>query len=455
MTRRRKGPHSGAVTLRGMAGAVNIGGQDSVAPVGPDPLPPRRQVASRMFRTMAVDARALRESVPFRRLWVGQLVSLVGRQITLVAVPFQVYALTGSALDVGLLGIVQVVPLIAGSLGGGAIADRFDRRRVLLVTQLCLALCSGLLALGAFMGHPPLLGIYAVVAVAALVGAVDSPTRTAIIPNLVGVDRLTGALSLNIILFQTTLVAGPAIGGLVIAHLGLPQAYSIDVVTFSAALVAVALLPPQGHESRERERPVAAILRGLQFARHQPVILGGFAMDLAAMIFGLPRAVFPVLAATTFHAGAQGLGLLYAAPGFGAVIAALCSGPLARSKRLGRIIVLAIAVWGVVIIAFGFAGTLWIAIALLAIAGAADGVSAVCRTTIMQRIAPDELRGRLTSLYFMVVAGGPYLGDVETGIVANAFGAEVAIVTGGALCLVGLGAAAAAFPSVWRFRKAQ
>ena len=159
-----------------------------------------------------------------------------------------------------------------------------------------------------------------------------------------------------------------------------------------------------------------------------------------------------MLAAITFHAGAQGLGLLYAAPGFGAVLAALSSGPLARSKRLGRIIVVAIAAWGVAIIAFGFARAFWVALVLLMVAGAADSVSAVCRTTILQRIAPDELRGRLSSLYFMVVAGGPYLGDVETGIVANAFGAEVAIVTGGALCLVGLGAAAVAFPSVWRYR---
>jgi MFS family permease len=320
------------------------------------------------------------------------------------------------------------------------------------LTQLCLASCSALLALGAFAGHPPLLEIYAIVALAALVGAVDAPTRTAIIPNLVGVDRLAGALSLNILLFQTTLVAGPAIGGLVIAHLGLPAAYSVDVVTFTAALTAVALLPPQGRSSAERERPLAAIARGLSFARRQPVILGGFAMDLAAMIFGLPRAVFPLLAATTFHAGAQGLGFLYAAPGLGAVVAALTSGAVARSKRLGRIIVVAIAVWGAVIIAFGFAQTLWVALLLLAIAGGADSFSAVCRMTIMQRIAPDELRGRLTSLHYMVVVGGPNLGDVEAGVVANAFGAEVAIVTGGALCLVGLGAAAVAFPSVWRYR---
>jgi MFS family permease len=418
----------------------------------PEPEQERRTIALRAFRTLAIDTRSLRESRPFRRLFIGQLISLIGRQITLVAVPFQVYALTRSPLAVGMLGLVQAVPLIAGSLAGGAIADRFDRRRVLLVTQIGLAMTSLLLAIGAFIGNPPLLAIYAVVGVAALVGSVDAPTRTAIIPNIVGLERLPGALSLNIVLFETALIAGPALGGLVIAHLGLPEAYSIDVLTFSAALIAVALLPPQGRSSAERERPVAAIMRGLSFARHQPVILGGFAMDLAAMIFGLPRAVFPVLAATTFHAGAQGLGLLYSAPGVGAVVAALASGQVTRSRRLGRIIVIAIIAWGVAIIAFGFTQSLWVALILLAVAGGADSFSAVCRNTIMQRIAPDELRGRLTSLYFMVVTGGPNLGDVETGIVANAFGPEVAIVTGGVLCLAGLGAAAAAFPSVWRYR---
>src|ERR1700692_4193508 len=283
MRRRVRGrvPHAPrvAATRRGMSDGLTPepGTPDSglIPEGGPKTARVRRPIATRAFRSLAVDARSLRESRPFRRLWVGQLISLVGRQITLVAVPFQVYSLTRSARDVGLLGIVQAVPLVCGSLGGGAIADRFDRRRVLIVTQLCLASCSGLLALGAFIGNPPLLEIYAIVAVAALVGAVDAPTRTAIIPNLVGIDRLAGALSLNIVLFQTTLVAGPAIGGLVIAHLGLPAAYALDVVTFSAALTAVALLPPQGRSSLERERPVAAIVRGLAFGRGAALVPSG------------------------------------------------------------------------------------------------------------------------------------------------------------------------------------
>src|SRR5437660_38472 len=183
----------------------------------------------------------------------------------------------------------------SASLAAGAISDRFDERRILLLTQLALAGCSVLLALGAISGHPPLVVIYAVVGVAAVFAAVDSPTRTAIIPSLVPVERLTGALSLNIAMFQATLVAGPALGGLVIARFGLPVAYLFDVGTFAAALVAVALLPPLPSVSTLSEAPLAAIRRGLAFARHQPVILGGFAMDLAAMVFGMPRAVFPAL----------------------------------------------------------------------------------------------------------------------------------------------------------------
>ena len=357
------------------------------------------------LRGFAVDTSALRHSPPFRRLWIGQLVSLVGRQITVVAVPFQVYSLTRSPLAVGGIGLVQAVCLISASLAAGAISDRFDKRRILLLTQLALAGCSVLLALGAISGHPPLVVIYAVVGVAAVFAAVDSPTRTAIIPSLVPVERLTGALSLNIAMFQATLVAGPALGGLVIARFGLPVAYLFDVGTFAAALVAVALLPPLPSVSTLSEAPLAAIRRGLAFARHQPVILGGFAMDLAAMVFGMPRAVFPVLATSTFHAGPAVLGLLYAAPGAGAVVAALTTGWPRHVSRSGRVIVASIAVWGVSIIAFGFAGSLWLALGLL--------------------------------------------------VVAGAFSAQVSVVSGGVLSLVGLAAAALVFPAVWAYRTAR
>jgi MFS family permease len=414
-------------------------------------VPSRARRLSTALTGVAVDIGALRESKPFRRLTAGQLVSLIGRQITTVAVPYQVYTTTGSPVLVGLLGVAQVVPLISVSLGGGSIADRVDRRRLLLVTQALLALCSLALLLGA-LAHPPVVFVFAVVALASSVAALDSPTRTAMVPNLVSPERLAGALSLNIAMFQTTLVAGPALGGIVIAHLGLAGAYLVDVASFAASMLAVWLLPAQPPRSTAREPMIAALRRGFAFIRRRRVILGTYAMDLSAMIFGLPRAVFPVLAATTFHSGAQGLGYLYAAPGVGAVLAALSSGWLSRSTRLGRVVVVSIAVWAVAIIAFGFVTALWIGLLWLAVAGAADSISAVCRNTIQQTLTPDELRGRLTVTYFMVVVGGPFIGDFEAGLVAGTTSAQVSVVSGGVLSLIGLVAAAVAFPQVWNYR---
>ncbi len=400
---------------------------------------------------VAVDIGALRESKPFRRLSAGQLVSLIGRQITTVAVPYQVYAMTGSPVLVGLLGVAQVVPLVSVSLAGGSIADRVDRRRLLLVTQGLLGLCSLALLLGA-LGHPPVVFVFVIVALASSVAALDSPTRTAMLPNLVSPERLAGALSINVAMFQSSLIAGPALGGIVIAHVGLAGAYLVDAASFAAGLLAVWLLPPQPPRSTVREPMIAALRRGFAYILRRKVILGSYAMDLSAMIFGLPRAVFPVLAATTFHAGAQGLGYLYAAPGVGAVLAALSSGWLSRSSRLGRVVVVSIAVWGLAIIAFGLVTSLWISLLWLAVAGAADSISAVCRNTIQQTLTPDELRGRLTATYFMVVVGGPFIGDFEAGLVAGVTSAQVSVVSGGVLSLVGLVAAAVAFPQVWNYR---
>lgn len=399
-----------------------------------------------------MDTGALRESPAFRALFAGQLVSMVGRQVTVVAVPYQVYRMTHSAFAVGALGLVQVVPLISVALVAGTLADRIDRRRLLIVTQLLLGACSLLLALGAALGDPPLAALYLIVGLAAAFSAIDQPTRTAVVPNLVSPERLAGALSLNIALFTASMVAGPALGGLVLARFGLTTAYLVDVATFAAALAAVALLPAQPPRGARVESRLRAIARGLRFVRRQPAILGSFAMDLGAMIFGLPRAVFPVLAVTLFRSGPSGLGFLYAAPGAGALLAALATGWVSRVRRQGRIIVAAIAVWGVAITAFGLADSLPVGLLLLAVAGAADGYSAVCRNTMMQTLTPDELRGRLTAVYFMVVVGGPFLGDLEAGSVAAIFNARVAVVSGGLLALAALAATSLLFPQVLRYR---
>jgi MFS family permease len=404
------------------------------------------------LRGLAVDLSPLRSSRDFRLLWTGQLVSTMGRQITAVAVPYQVYQLTGSTLAVGLLGLVQVVPLILFSLIGGAIADAVDRRRLLLLTTSLLAGCSAIYAAGALHGSPPLAALYAISAVAAGLGAIDQPARSATVPNLVPREQLGAAVALMFGLFQAALIVGPAAGGLIIGRLGLSAAYLVDVASFSAALLAVLLIGPQPPRQERREPTLRAIGSGLAFARRQPVILAGFAIDLDAMIFGMPRALFPALAASSFHTGPSGLGLLYAAPGVGAVAAILATGWLGRVRRLGRVVIVAVAVWGLAIAAFGLVSWLPAALALLAIAGGADSVSAVCRSTMLQTITPDHLRGRMSATYSMVVMGGPYVGDVEAGAVAAAWGPRVSVVSGGLLCVAGAGLVAAALPALYRYR---
>jgi MFS family permease len=393
-------------------------------------------IGSRL-RALAIDFSPLGASRDFRLLWSGQLVSQLGRQITTVAIPYQVYVVSHSALAVGTLGLVQLGPYIIMSLVGGTVADRFDRRRVLLVTQAGLAASSGLLVLTALQPHPPLVLLYCVAALASAISAVDLPARAATIPNLVPRDKLPAALSLNFALFQATLIAGPALGGLVIGRFGLAAGYGIDVATFAASILAAFLLTPQPPRERHDENPLVAIGRGLALVFRRRALLGGFLADLDAMIFGMPRALFPVLALGAYHAGPRGLGLLYAAPGVGAVIGTGLSGFVGRLRHQGRAVLLSVAIWGACIALFGLTTFSLVAgMALLAIGGAADAISALCRSVILQTIAPDNFRGRVSATNSMVVVGGPYLGDFRAGAVANVAGAPFALVSGGVACIV-------------------
>ena len=403
----------------------------------------------RGLRGLAVDVSPLVEYRDFRLLWSGQLVSLIGRQVTVVAIPFQVYQLTHSSLAVGLLGVAQVVPYIVFSLIGGAIADRYDRRRVLLVTQTLLATCSLALAAMAFnkVGSLPLL--YLLAALIAALSASDLPSESAIVPNLVAPRHLAPALSLNFAQFQASLVVGPAIGGVVLSALGLPFAYLIDAASFGAALLAIVLIAAQPPSGASTESPLRAIVAGLRFVSRRGEITGGFAIDLSAMIFGMPRAVFPALAAGTFHGGATVLGLLYSASGLGATVGSLLSGFVGRIRHQGRAVILSAMLWGAAIALFALAGfSLPLALVLLAIAGAADIISAICRNTIIQTVSPDNLRGRASAANSMVVVGGPYLGDLRAGSMAAAFGPEVSLLSGGIACVVVCAAIAGVVPSL-------
>lgn len=408
--------------------------------------------AGRAVRHLAVDIAPLRQSRDFRLLWSGELVSLVGRQITVVAVAFSMFELTHSSVAVGLVGVAQFVPYVAMSLVGGTVVDAVDRRRLLIVTQLLLATGSAVLLAAAWFGFMSAWLLYVVAAAISAAAAVDLPTQASIVPNLVRREHLTAAVALGFTQFQASIVVGPAIGGVVIAALGLPAAFAIDVLTFAATILAALAISPQPPAEKHDESPLRSMIEGFRYVRRQEAIMGGFAIDLNAMIFGMPRALFPALAAATYHVGPQGLGLLYAAPGVGAVLGSLLSGFVARVRHQGRAVVIAAAGWALAIGLVGLATfAFWLALLLLAIAGACDIISAVARNTILQTTTPDRLRGRASAANSMVVVGGPFLGDVRAGTLGQLVSPQFSIVAGSVVCLALCGVLARAFPSLWRY----
>lgn len=393
--------------------------------------------------------RPLRESRDFRRLTIGALITGLGTQATLVALPYQVFVVTGSAFQTGLVGAAELVPLAAGSLYGGALADRFDRRTLLLTCQLALVAVAAALAVAALGGEPPVWLLYLLAAALAGAAGVQRVVIAAIVPNTVSPDRLRGALSLTYGLAQLTQVVGPGIGGLLIAGFGVSVPYAVDAVSCLGMAGASLLMSPQPVDPGIEHEPVLRSIRsGLAFVRRQKPVMGGFVIDLSAMTFGMPRALFPVLSLTVYHAGASGTGLLYAAVAAGSTVAALTTGWLLRARWLGRIVLGAVAIWGAFIALAGLVDSIWLAAFLFACAGAADSVSAVCRTTMSQTLTPDRMRGRMSSVYSLVVAGGPRLGDVESGTVAALTSASFSVVSGGLACLASVGLVAALFPQL-------
>jgi MFS family permease len=341
---------------------------------------------------------------------------------------------------------------VSTALVGGAIADRMDRRRLLLLDQIGLVLAAGGLAAAASLGEPPVLVIYALAALLAAFSSVQTVSRSAIIPNLIDPGRLRSALAVNYGLFQLTMVVGPALGGLLIGAYGVQWAYTADALSCLAMVFALLPMAPQPPSRVEHQESVRrSIADGLRYVRANQALMGSFAIDLVAMTFGMPRALFAVLAVSVYHAGAGGTGVLYAAVAAGASVAALTTGWLTHVRRLGVVVIWAVVVWGLSIALVGLVTSLWLAAALLAAAGAADSISAVCRTTINQTVTPDHMRGRMSSVFSLVVTGGPRLGDIEAGAVAGAAGARFSVVSGGLLCLAGVAVIVAAFPALRRY----
>jgi MFS family permease len=405
---------------------------------------------------IAVDVSPLRESRDLRLLVLGSFVSGLGTQAALVALPYQVYVETNSAFLTGMLGAAELIPLVVLSLYGGHWSDRFDRRKLLLLNQIGLVLTSSILAALAFAGEPPIPVLFVLAGMTAGFGSVQNVARSAIVPNLVDQEKLASAMALNFGLANLTTVVGPGIGGLLIAGLGIGSAYVVDAVSAIAIVSAVWLMSPQpphraDADDEEQVSALQSIGEGLRFVVHNRALMGSFVIDLSAMSFGMPRALFPVLAVSVYGAGAAGTGLLFAAVSAGAVIAAFTAGWLRNARRLGRIVVFAVIAWGAAIALAGLAGSIWIAALLFAVAGAADSVSAVCRSTINQTVTPDRMRGRMSSVFFVVVASGPRLGDVESGTVAAVSSPRASVVSGGLACLVAVGVVAVAFPPLWRY----
>ncbi|MFI9273909.1 MFS transporter [Kitasatospora sp. NPDC052896] len=414
-----------------------------VTPTSPSPTPASRFLA---------DLTPLRENADYRRIWFGQSVSSIGQQMTAVAVSIQVYALTHSSFATGAVGLCSLVPLIVFGLYGGAIADTVDRRKLGLIGSAGLAVVSAVLTTQALLGNGQVAVLYAAVALQGGFFAIGSPARSSMIPRLVPSHQLPAANALNTISMNLGLTVGPMLGGILIGAYGAQAAYLVDTVAFAATIYAMWRLPAMRPDGSAGRKGRASVLDGLRFLREQPNLRTSFLADLAAMIFGLPRSLFPALAAGFYHGDARTVGLLVAAPAVGALIGALFSGWISRVHRHGAAVLAAVIAWGLSIAGFGLtSGHLWLGLALLAVAGCSDTVSMIFRNTMMQVAAPDEMRGRLQGIFIVVVAGGPRLGDFESGTVASLTTPMVSVISGGLACVAAVLLLAARRPAFLRY----
>jgi len=404
----------------------------------------------RAARAALSDITPLRESPPFRRLFTGLAVSAIGSQVTQAAVPLQVYAITRSSLDVGLIGLAALLPLVVFGLYGGAIADAVDRRKLIFLTSLGAMLVSVVLLVQSVLHVDNVALLFGCVGLQSAFAAVNSPTRGAIVPQLVGRRRLAAANTLVYGSVQLAVVVGPLLAGVAIASSGFGAAYAIDVATFSASLYAAIRLPALPPTTSPGPAGVRSVVEGLRFLAVRPIVLMTFLVDIDAMLFSMPRALFPAMA-RQFGGGAHAAGLLYAATGIGAMVAMGVGGAIARVRHQGRGITIAISVWALGIVALGLSPSLWWAVAALVIAGFADTVSAVYRSTMLQAATPTSMQGRLQGVYTVVVNGGARLGDLRAGAMGNALSTETALVGGGIACFVGLVLLVLRVPAFWRY----
>jgi MFS family permease len=404
---------------------------------GPE-APTRRAGWGSRWRSVVTDVRPLQVSPPYRRLFFGNTVAQLGQQMTNVVVAIQVYALTHSSFYVGLVGAFGLVPLVVLGLYGGAIADAVDRRTLALVASAGLWAVSIALALQAFLGNESVWVLYGCIAVQSAFYAVNNPARSAMVPRLLDKELIPAAAALNMASFNLGFTFGPMLGALVIKWHGFGAAYTVDVVTFTAAYYALVRMPKMPPLANSPRAGTKSVVDGLRFLKRSPNLRMTFIVDLCAMVFAQPRALFPALAFKVYGGGAGVVGLLQAAPAAGAVVAFVFSGWISRVRLQGLAIVVAVITYGAVVGGVGLTDVLWLGVLFLAMSGMADMVSSAYRNTILQVAAPDQMRGRLQGVFIVVVAGGPRVGDFLAGSVASTVGERTALVFGGLACIVGV-----------------
>ncbi|KOX43140.1 MFS transporter permease [Streptomyces sp. NRRL F-7442] len=409
----------------------------------------------RGWRRWAMDTRPLRRPA-YRRLWSSTIVTAVGSQLTAVAVPKQIYDITGSSAWVGAASLAGLVPLVVFALWGGAVADTMDRRKLLLITNTGIAVTSLFFWIQAVTGLESVAALMLLLALQQAFWGLNAPARNASIARLVPEDELPAANALGSTVMQTGQVVGPLLAGALIPLIGLPELYLIDALALCVTVWAVHRLPalPPTAAAAVRRAGVREVVAGFRYIAGHKVLLLSFLADIVAMVLGMPRALFPQLAAETYAPWGEGLalGLLFAAIPIGAVAGGLFSGTFSRARRHGWMVIGAVVVWGAAITGFGLSGSLWLAVAFLAVAGVADMVSMVFRGAILLSAATDEMRGRMQGVFTVVVAGGPRLADVLHGGAGSAFGAREAVAGGGLLVVAVMLALAAAMPALRRYR---
>jgi MFS family permease len=388
----------------------------------------------------------------FRLLWMGEFVSTMGTQMQTVALGWQLYLLTGDPLQLGALGLMRAIPTVAFAMVGGTLADARDRRSLLIVTQAVLALFSVVLAVATMAGQASVALIYILTILTATASCFDDPARQALIPNLVPRERLAHALTLNILAHNIAAVVGPAVGGIAIATVGLSATYWLDAGSFAAVIGALLVMRTRPEVPVIAQGGVQAVIEGIRFVRRNPVILSLMTLDFLATLFGASLVLMPIFAEEILGVGERGLGLLYSAPAAGAVTGGLILSVLPVSRHPGRLVILAVAFYGVALAVFGASDSFVVALLALAASGAADTVSMTFRHTIRQLATPDELRGRMAAVHSIFAGGGPELGNFEAGVAARLLGTQTAVVAGGIACVVLAGATALVSPHIRDYR---